>query len=84
MSHPAHAEGLVNIYKDVIQIMMSLFLHVHQSENRHKKFHEAHHEKNSKHQIQWHQLLFDILIFKVIHFKNNSIYPFQLLFPILY
>ena len=52
-----------------------IVFYAYQSKKHQKKFHKM----NSKHKIQWHQLF--LIFFKVIYFKNNFIWPFQLLVP---
>ena len=56
-------------HEEFIQIMISLFLHIYQSEKHHEMFHKKHHEKNLKRQIQWYQLFLVVLIFRLIYFN---------------
>ena len=63
-----------------------IVFHANQTEKHyekyHEKFHKKHYEMNLKCKIQWHPLF--LIFWKVIYFKNNLIWPFQLLVPRLY
>ena len=68
-------------YEDVNQIITSLFFTPVSPRSHHKKFFENRHGINSRLEIQWHQLF--LIFLKIIFFKNNLNWPFQLLVPIL-
>ena len=66
-------QGIQKLWRSYSNNNVIVF-HTYQSEKYHKKFLEKCHEMNSKRKNQCH-----LDIFEVIFFKNNLIWPFQLL-----